>query len=1125
MNDLSKVSALVLAVAMLLCSAARAESLAVGDRAEVTKKTKLWPATKGDKATPVKPGAIVVIKQLKGKTALASLEQGKATGWIKLKYLRSAAKAAATETAASKCESGSHQCKGAIVQRCVQGKWVDWDNCSVQNWTCAVIEGKAQCHVPGQTPPAAASPEPAPAPAPAPTPKPTPAPEPDTATKQRAQQAKAEGDRLRKAKKYSEAAREYRKALLAWPGFAEAHNGLGQVLYKLKDLPGAVKSYSKAVQLKPDYATARFNLAFTLRKAGKFSAAETSYRRYIELKPGDPDGHYGLAAAFEEQGKAKEAAGAYRKYAELEKDPRSRKWVDEALAKAAKLEQSAAAPPPPPPPPPAPEVDEATKVQARQHKDEGDRLRKAKQYSEAAEAYRKAIALWPTFAEANNALGQALYKLKDLDGAETAYLAAVKARPEYAKAHYNLGFTRRKLGKFADAEASYRRYTELEPADPDGYYGLAAALEKQGKAGEAARFYRRYGALETRPSEKKWVDEALAKAAELERTAGAEAPPWVGEDRAQLVTGVKLKGKVVMLKQGVVLLATSEAGETLILSGAVKGEGIVTLHLEQISTITCRNETLQTQIEHAMQASMAAAAETSELDELDGLGQPAGAGPAAAGAPKTEGDELDGLQATEGQAAAGVPAEQGGQVVSLLDGTTIRGVIVRFEGQSVLIATTPAGETLIMRGQTSGPGVRAVNIEDVTDVDWGVRDDELQARMDQAMEEYASDDSLYSKFSIFAEFETQVTVEDDDGSGGLKMKFGPRLIQKREREHDGYYIEGQLEFEFDKPTSMEWDDVDKAEDLLTFGIAGASEGDFGGDSSSQTQSLITSYLPDYARYGHKIYLGGSHAFIFGELQLAYDFKTAHGAGEGPDLGALVGAGYGRVLSIAEATRALTIQKALMDAGTIERKFTRFVQRQIEAIFEQVDSPQQQTKAIIELLQKRGYFKGQPGYEESMLVLQVIEDSFARRLEGIEVKAGFLNDIGDQRHKDWVNYNGTLALFMEYYKPVSDKTQLTEQVVFLQIVHPEPRVTVISNNLSVDFKASEALLLTFYDTAALINVPDILTAINNIVGLRLNYYVAEHVSVVVDAQVLESYEAESETNYFDAKLSAKLEFIF
>jgi len=86
----------VLAATVLVSLPVVGESIDPGSKAEVTAKTKLWPAEKGAQPTDVKPGDVVEVEKVTGETAYARL--GEAGGWIKLKYLKPVPVVVAPET-------------------------------------------------------------------------------------------------------------------------------------------------------------------------------------------------------------------------------------------------------------------------------------------------------------------------------------------------------------------------------------------------------------------------------------------------------------------------------------------------------------------------------------------------------------------------------------------------------------------------------------------------------------------------------------------------------------------------------------------------------------------------------------------------------------------------------------------------------------------------------------------------------------------------------------------------------------------------------------------------------------------------------------------------------------------
>jgi tetratricopeptide (TPR) repeat protein len=77
-------------------------------------------------------------------------------------------------------------------------------------------------------------------------------------------------------------------------------------------------------------------------------------------------------------------------------------------------------------------------------------------FEDAAAAYRRAVALDPTSAEAINNLGEALGEMKQFQPALQAFQKAVALDPKYLKARYNMGVTYDRLGQMKYAEFIYR---------------------------------------------------------------------------------------------------------------------------------------------------------------------------------------------------------------------------------------------------------------------------------------------------------------------------------------------------------------------------------------------------------------------------------------------------------------------------------------------------------------------------------------------------------------------------------------------------------------------------------------------------------------------------------------------
>jgi tetratricopeptide (TPR) repeat protein len=110
-------------------------------------------------------------------------------------------------------------------------------------------------------------------------------------------------------------------------------------------------------------------------------------------------------------------------------------------------------------------------------------------FEDAAAAYRRAVALDPTSAEAINNLGEALGEMKQFQPALQAFQKAVALDPKYLKARYNMGVTYDRLGQMKYAEFIYRILIRDFPDFALAYDSLAVSLSKSGRAREAVPFH------------------------------------------------------------------------------------------------------------------------------------------------------------------------------------------------------------------------------------------------------------------------------------------------------------------------------------------------------------------------------------------------------------------------------------------------------------------------------------------------------------------------------------------------------------------------------------------------------------------------------------------------------------
>ena len=113
----------------------------------------------------------------------------------------------------------------------------------------------------------------------------------------------------------------------------------------------------------------------------------------------------------------------------------------------------------------------------------------------AADAYRRAVTLDPTLADAHVNLGRLRHEAGDAAEAETLYRQALTVRPDDATAAFNLGVALEDLRRDAEAIEVYEKAVELDPTHADAFFNLAGACERAGRAAAAIRYLKAYRAL------------------------------------------------------------------------------------------------------------------------------------------------------------------------------------------------------------------------------------------------------------------------------------------------------------------------------------------------------------------------------------------------------------------------------------------------------------------------------------------------------------------------------------------------------------------------------------------------------------------------------------------------------
>lgn len=100
---------------------------------------------------------------------------------------------------------------------------------------------------------------------------------------------------------------------------------------------------------------------------------------------------------------------------------------------------------------------------------------------QAAEAYRKALAMDPGFFEAHNGLGTIYASQGRYDQAIAAFNSAIATAPDAAHVHNNIGYLKFLKGHYDEAITTFSRATALDPTSQKSWNNLGMALAKNGE--------------------------------------------------------------------------------------------------------------------------------------------------------------------------------------------------------------------------------------------------------------------------------------------------------------------------------------------------------------------------------------------------------------------------------------------------------------------------------------------------------------------------------------------------------------------------------------------------------------------------------------------------------------------
>ncbi len=116
----------------------------------------------------------------------------------------------------------------------------------------------------------------------------------------------------------------------------------------------------------------------------------------------------------------------------------------------------------------------------------------AQDMPKAEQAYRRAIAIAPDYADPYLNLGCLLTEAGRVQEAEALYRDAVAAIGDEPLLHFNLGVTLEDLERYEDALHSYHRCIDIAPDMADAHFNAARLHEQLGDAHRAIRHFNQY---------------------------------------------------------------------------------------------------------------------------------------------------------------------------------------------------------------------------------------------------------------------------------------------------------------------------------------------------------------------------------------------------------------------------------------------------------------------------------------------------------------------------------------------------------------------------------------------------------------------------------------------------------
>jgi tetratricopeptide (TPR) repeat protein len=257
------------------------------------------------------------------------------------------------------------------------------------------------------------------------------------------------------------AARLFRAALALHPEDEPTLVWLGDTYFDSGRHAEAEPFFEKAVQARADCVAALVGLGRIALAREDFARAATNLESAIARDDRRSTAHYHLAMAYRGLGQTSKAESHLALASTTEIGPRD------------------------------PLLDELNGIleSGKAYQFRGLRSLDAGRFADAADYFRKGLALEPDSPWLHHGLGTALFQMQDPAGALKHFNASVRTSPSFARGHYSAGIVLAFTGRRAEAFERFTAATTADPQHVEAHIAAADVLRETGRSAQAHRLY------------------------------------------------------------------------------------------------------------------------------------------------------------------------------------------------------------------------------------------------------------------------------------------------------------------------------------------------------------------------------------------------------------------------------------------------------------------------------------------------------------------------------------------------------------------------------------------------------------------------------------------------------------